>query len=81
MAVQFRLLGDVEAWCGETRLDIGHARQRCVLVALTIDVNRPVTPGGRQHHRSGGSRRDEDDNRRRQRPSHLPILADSGECR
>lgn len=43
MAVQFRLLGDVEAWFGETRLDIGHARQRCVLVALTIDVNRPVT--------------------------------------
>ena len=42
VAVEFRLLGDVEAWAGGQRLDVGAARQRCVLVALLIDVNRLV---------------------------------------
>ena len=42
VAVEFRLLGDVEAWAGGQRLDVGPARQRCVLVALLIDVNRLV---------------------------------------
>ncbi len=42
MAMEFRLLGDVEARLDGQRLETGHARQRCVLVALLVDVNRPI---------------------------------------
>ncbi|SEH85011.1 Predicted ATPase [Mycolicibacterium rutilum] len=42
MGVEFRLLGDVEAWLDGRRLEIGHVRQRCVLVAMAVDVNRTV---------------------------------------
>ncbi len=42
MAVEFRLLGDVEARLDGQQLEIGHARQRCVLVALLVEVNRPI---------------------------------------
>ncbi|WP_099222765.1 BTAD domain-containing putative transcriptional regulator [Mycobacterium persicum] len=45
MTVEFTLLGDVEARVDGRRLEIGHARQRCVLVAFLIDVNRPIPVG------------------------------------
>ncbi|BBY79098.1 AfsR/SARP family transcriptional regulator [Mycolicibacterium pulveris] len=43
MTVEFRILGEIEAYVDGRRLDIGHARQRCVLVSLLVDVNRPVS--------------------------------------
>lgn len=43
MAAEFRLLGEIEAYRDGGRLDLGHARQRCVLAALLVDVNRPVS--------------------------------------
>lgn len=41
--MEFRLLGEVEALADGQRLEIGHARQRCVLASLLVDVNRPVS--------------------------------------
>ncbi|MGW1957626.1 BTAD domain-containing putative transcriptional regulator [Streptomyces sp. NPDC001920] len=43
--MQFRVLGPIEVWRGETPIDVGHARQRLVLGALVMEVGR-VLPAG-----------------------------------
>ncbi len=42
MDIEFRLLGEIEVHVDGATVDIGHARQRCVLAALLVDVNRAV---------------------------------------
>jgi DNA-binding SARP family transcriptional activator len=39
MAAQFRLLGELEVRVGDRVVEVGHTRQRCVLVALLVDAN------------------------------------------
>ncbi|MFD8379615.1 BTAD domain-containing putative transcriptional regulator [Streptomyces sp. NPDC059679] len=43
MAVRFGLLGGIEVWVDDRPLDLGHVRQRSVLAALLVDVNRSVS--------------------------------------
>lgn len=42
MALQVRVLGNVEAHLDGRVVDLGHPRQRCVLVALLVESNRLV---------------------------------------
>ncbi|GIG92546.1 AfsR/SARP family transcriptional regulator [Plantactinospora endophytica] len=55
MAVEFRVLGDVQVRVGGRVVDIGHARQRCVLAALLVEPERPV-PVERLLDRAWGER-------------------------
>jgi DNA-binding SARP family transcriptional activator len=40
--VDFRLLGPVEVRVGDELVELGPAKQRCVLAALAVQVGRPV---------------------------------------
>ncbi|MGW7533570.1 BTAD domain-containing putative transcriptional regulator [Amycolatopsis sp. NPDC054798] len=42
MAGELKVLGPVEAWAGSRRVELGHARQVCVLAALVVDANQVV---------------------------------------
>jgi len=42
VGIRFRLLGEVEADVDGRAVEVGHARQRCVLVALLVEANRMV---------------------------------------
>jgi DNA-binding SARP family transcriptional activator/tetratricopeptide (TPR) repeat protein len=43
MTVEFRLLGDIAVSVDGRPVDVGHARQQCVLVALLVDLPHVVT--------------------------------------
>src|SRR5215211_2598112 len=41
-AVRFEVLGPLQAWHGDARLDLGPVQQRVVLAVLALHANRPV---------------------------------------
>lgn len=55
MAVDFCLLGEFGVRINDRPVDIGHARQQCVLVALLLEANRAV-PAGHLADRVWGGR-------------------------
>jgi DNA-binding SARP family transcriptional activator len=40
--MEFRLLGPLEVWDGDERIDLGGAKQRALLALLLLNANRPV---------------------------------------
>ncbi|GAA1340437.1 BTAD domain-containing putative transcriptional regulator [Catellatospora bangladeshensis] len=45
MAAELRVLGEVEVLADGARVELGHARQRCVLAALLVQANQVVATG------------------------------------
>ena len=43
MPLRLRVFGEVGASAGDERVEVGHARQRCVLAVLLVEVNLVVT--------------------------------------
>jgi DNA-binding SARP family transcriptional activator len=44
VTVEIRLLGEVEVRIDGRVVDVGHARQQCVLASLAVEPNRPAPP-------------------------------------